>query len=129
MIVADTQAVIWVTQEPKRLSRPAGDALAEGRRNGELAIADITLREISFLVARGRVLVSAPLNVYLRFVESLFRVVPISAEIAERSMRFGAAYPSDPADMLIGATAVVHGARLVTSDSLIRASGEVTCIW
>jgi PIN domain nuclease of toxin-antitoxin system len=129
MIVVDTQAVIWVTQEPHRLSKAAGFALVEGRRMGELAIADITLREIAHLVARGRVRVSEPLDVYLRFLESLFHVVPINAEIAYRSMQFGPSYPKDPADMLIGATAIVHRSILVTSDSEIRASGEVNCVW
>ncbi len=97
--------------------------------DGGLAIADITLREIAMLVARGRISVSTPLGIYLRFIESLFRVLPITAEIAEQSVRFSPAYPNDPADRLIGATAVVHGMKLVTIDRKIRASKEVDCIW
>ncbi len=129
MILVDTQAVIWVTQEPGRLSKAAGRTLVEGRREGELAISGITLREIAFLVVRGRVIVSKPLEVYLKFIESLFLVIPINSEIAHRSTQFSPAYPSDPADMLIGATAVVNHATLVTADMAIRASGEVNCIW
>jgi PIN domain nuclease of toxin-antitoxin system len=94
-----------------------------------LAIADITLREIAWLVSTGRISVHPRLSTYLDFVESLFQVIPISGKIAERSMQFSAAYPRDPADRLIGATAVVHGARLVTKDAPIRRSGEVDCIW
>ena len=47
----------------------------------------------------------------------------------EQSIRFSPAYPNDPADRLIGATAIVHGMRLVTIDKKIRATKEVDCIW
>ncbi len=129
MIVVDTHAVIWLTQGQDMLSAAAKAALMEGRREGRLAIADITLREIAFQVVRGRVIVSAPLEEYLRFIESLFTVLPITGQIAERSARFSPVFPRDPADRLIGATALVHGARLVTKDELIHASGEVQCVW
>lgn len=129
MIVVDTHAVVWLTQEQGLLSEAARSALAEGRCQGSLAIADITLREIAVQVARGRVTVSSPLDIYLKFIESRFTVVPIDARIAERSARFGSSYPKDPADRLIGATAIVRGARLVTKDDAIRESGEVNCVW
>jgi PIN domain nuclease of toxin-antitoxin system len=129
MILVDTQAVIWLTQANLKLSKVAERTLTDGRREGTLAVADITLREIAMLVSRGRVIVSSPLEIYLEFIESLFKVLPITAKIAERSVRFGTAYPNDPADRIIGATAIVHGAKLVTKDELIRASGEVDCVW
>ena len=129
MIVVDTHAVIWLTQEPKQLSAPANVALIEARSEGALAVADITLREIAVQIVRKRVLVSLPLDVYLRFVESIFTVLPVDGRIAAQSARFGLGYPNDPADRLIGATALVHGAKLVTKDAAIRASGEVDCVW
>jgi PIN domain nuclease of toxin-antitoxin system len=129
VIVVDTHAVIWLTQEQELLSAAAAKVLTNGRRGGELAIADITLWEIAEQVFRGRLRVSKPLDVYLGFIESLFQVVPIDGQIAEQSARFGALYPKDPADRLIGATALVHGATLVTKDQRIRASKEVDCIW
>jgi len=129
VIVVDTHAVIWLSQAPAQLSAEATRELTGARDSGGLAIADITLREIAWLVSTGRISVHPRLSTYLDFVESLFQVIPISGKIAERSMQFSAAYPRDPADRLIGATAVVHGARLVTKDAPIRRSGEVDCIW
>ena len=129
MIALDTHTAIWLTQDKAKLSGAARRALVEGRIEGGLAIADITLREIAMLVSYGRVSVSTPLGMYLRFVESLFRVLPVTAEIAEQSVRFSPAYPNDPADRLIGATAIVHGMKLITIDKRIRASKEVDCIW
>lgn len=129
MTVVDTQAVLWGTQEPERLSAAAFSAIAEARAKGELAIAAITLSELAMVVLRGRVKINRPIDSYLRFVEDHFHVVPITGEIAIQAHRFGSAYPGDPADRLIGATAVVHGGRLVTADRAIRASGEVPCVW
>jgi PIN domain nuclease of toxin-antitoxin system len=129
VIVVDTHAVIWLTQEQALLSDRASAALIEGRRDGALAIAGITLREIAMQVVRGRLSVDSPLDVYLRFIESMYQVLPIDGQIAERSARFGSTYPKDPADRLIGATAIIYGAKLVTKDEAIRASGEVNCVW
>ena len=66
---------------------------------------------------------------FLQEVERHFRVLPISAAIAERSMLFSPRYPKDPSDRIIGATALVHSLLLVTADEEIRASGEVPCLW
>ena len=129
MIVVDTHAVIWLTQSEGLLSAPAREALVGGRREGKLAIADVTLREIAMQIVRGRIAVSSSVESYLHFIESLYIVLPINARIAAQSVHFGANYPNDPADRLIGATAVVHGARLVTKDVLIHDSKEVDCIW
>jgi PIN domain nuclease of toxin-antitoxin system len=129
VILVDTHAVIWMTQEPAILSDEAACVLLAARRTGELAIADITLREIAHLVARKRVRVSTPLDIYLDFVESVFRVLPMDSKIARRSVEFGPKYPNDPIDQIIGATAVVLKATLVTKDQAIRASGEVDCVW
>ena len=129
MIIVDTQAVIWLTQADPKLSGEARRALEAGRGEGSLAIAAITLREIATLVSKRRVQVSSSLSVYLTFIESLFKVLPLTAEIAERSVCFGPAYPKDLADQIIGATALVYGAKLVTADEQIRGSGEVECVW
>lgn len=81
------------------------------------------------LSAKGRMVLPTPLTAYLRYLETTFIVLPITAAIAERSTLFGRGYPSDPTDRLIGATALVHGLQLVTADRGIIASGEVDCIW
>jgi PIN domain nuclease of toxin-antitoxin system len=43
--------------------------------------------------------------------------------------RLGRGAPADPADQLIVATAMVHGAPLVTRDERIRGFGGVTTLW
>jgi PIN domain nuclease of toxin-antitoxin system len=59
----------------------------------------------------------------------VFNVLPITAAIAARSIQFSDSYSKDPTDHIIGATAIIHNARLITADENIRASGEVDCVW
>ena len=66
---------------------------------------------------------------FLGQVERHFVILPIDRRRAEGAHGFTDRYPSDPADRIIGATAVVHGLELVTKDKGIRASGEVSCVW
>ena len=130
MILADTHVVLWLALEPDQLSANALKALSEARENqGGVAIADISLWEIAVAVSRGKVLLETELSEFLRFVEEAYRVIPMTGEIAEQGAQFSRAYPRDPADKLIGATALVHGLQLVTKDEPIRDSGEVPVVW
>lgn len=130
MILADTHVVLWLALEPDQLSANALRALTEARENsGGVAIAGISLWEIAVAVSRGKVLLETQLSEFLRFVEEAYRVIPVTGEIAERGAQFSKDYPRDPADKLIGATALVHGLQLVTRDEPIRDSGEVPVVW
>jgi PIN domain nuclease of toxin-antitoxin system len=130
VILADTHVVLWLALEPDQLSANALKALSEARENqGGVAIADISLWEIAVAVSRGKVLLETELSEFLRFVEEAYRVIPMTGEIAEQGAQFSRAYPRDPADKLIGATALVHGLQLVTKDEPIRDSGEVPVVW
>jgi PIN domain nuclease of toxin-antitoxin system len=130
MILADTNVVLRLAFEPELLSKAAVDALREARiSSGGLAIAAITLWEIALLVGEGKIALQIPLLTFLRSLESTYSVLPANAEVAACGTQFTAAYPRDPADRLIGATALVHGLQLVTADKKIRASGEVPVVW
>jgi len=130
VILADTHVVLWLALEPLQISPAAAKALTEARLTGDgVAIADITIWEIAQLTRKGRVELQTPLASFLGSVESAYRVLGVTGEIATRGIGFADSYPSDPADRLIGATAVVHGLRLVTKDAGISASKEVDCIW
>ncbi len=129
MILVDTHVVVWLTIEPRRLPKSIGKLIANSRAsNGGIGLADITLWELAMLTTLGRIKPAIPLGLYLRRVEEMFQVFSVTGTIAERSMQFSKAYPTDPADRLIGATASVHGVPLVTRDKGIRDSKEVDCI-
>jgi PIN domain nuclease of toxin-antitoxin system len=130
MILLDTHVAVWMTTDKKLLSPAAAAAIRETSRGGDgLAIASSTLWEIAMRSAEKQIQLPGSLTEYLRFVESVFVVLPITGAIAERSTLFTGKFPKDPTDRLIGATAYVHGIRLVTKDKKIRGSKQLDCIW
>ena len=130
MILCDTHVVVWLALEPHRISRKARAAIEETRQRGEaLAISDITLLEIATLQKRRRVRLDTSLETFLAEVESRFAVLPITARVCARAMGLPPAYPKDPADRVIAATALVEGVPLLTADGDIRRSRVVSTIW
>jgi PIN domain nuclease of toxin-antitoxin system len=130
VILLDTHVVLWLAFENAKVSRKARVAIEEARKSGEgLAISDISLLEIATLERKSRITLRSTLEAFLTEIESRFVVFPISARVCVRAMRFPAAYPKDPADRVIGATALINGILLVTADQGIRRSRAVPVIW
>lgn len=130
VILIDTHVVVWLAFHQDRLSRKAREAIEEARRQEEgLAISDITLLELSTLASRGRLHLNMTFESFLQEVESRFVVLPITAGACARILELPASYPKDPADRIIGATALVTGSKLVTADGKIRRSRVVNTIW
>ena len=130
MILVDTHVVVWLAFDQDQLSRKARTAIDDARRNAAgLAISDITLLELATLASKGRIHLQISLESFLQEVESRFVVLPISGRACARAMSLPAAYPKDPADRIIGATALVEGLSLLTADRAIRRSRAVQTIW
>jgi PIN domain nuclease of toxin-antitoxin system len=130
MILVDTHVVLWLALEPERISRKAAAAIEETRLRGDgLAISDITLIEIAVGESERRIQLNASLETFLTEVESRFVVLPITGRVCVSAMGLPAAYPKDPADRIIGATALVEGISLVTADNDIRKSKALHTIW
>ena len=130
MILLDTHVVIWMTTNKQLLSPEAASQIRDASRNGGgVAIAAPTLWEIAMISAKGSFRLPSTLGKYLSYIESVFLVLPITSVIAEQSVSFSQAYPKNPTDRLIGATALAHDLLLVTKDDGIRGSGEVRCVW
>ena len=130
MILVDTHVVVWLASEPERLSKNARAVIDEARQNGEgLAVSGITLVEIMTLYGRRRILLAMSLESFLGELERKFVVLPINARVCARMLSLPAGYPKDPADRVIGATALVEGMSLVTADREIRRAKVVRTIW
>jgi len=130
VIILDTHVVLWLAFDPARISRKARAAIDGARRNGDgLAISDMTLFELATLVRKGRVQLNISLESFLQEVEARFVVLPISGRACVRAIGFPAAYPRDPADRIIGATASVQGLSLLTADRGIRRAKALSTIW
>lgn len=130
MIVLDTHAALWMLAMKERLSAKAVAAIEHARQShAELAIAGVTLYELANGVLRKRMQVHGGLEETLEQIAGVVSVVPLTSAIAAAAARLPAGFPRDPFDRIIAATAIVHGAPLVTADGPIRQSGAVATIW
>jgi PIN domain nuclease of toxin-antitoxin system len=130
LILVDTHVVIWLAFEEARISQHAQGAINEARQGVRgLAVSDFTLFELSLFFRKKKFNLSISPEAFLLEVERRFVVLPITAAIALRAFELPGSYPKDPADRIIGATAIAEGLELVTADAQIRASRAVPTIW
>ena len=130
MILLDTHVVLWLKSDSARLSAKAKVTIQEARRHAEgLAISGITLLELATLAKNGRIQLSISLESMLQEIEAQFVVLPTSSRACARTLQLPASYPQDPADRIIGATALVEGLPLLTADRGIRRSRALRTIW
>lgn len=130
MILVDTHVVVWLAFGQYRISRKAKTAIDAARKDADgLAISDITLFELATLTSKGRVRLDISLESFLQEVEFRFVVLPITGRVCARAMGLPPSYPKDPADRIIGATALVEGLSLLTADREIRNSKVLRTIW
>ena len=114
MLLLDTHALVWLVMDSPRLGR-----LARWRASRGAHVSAITFWELEMLAEAGRLRlgmsVSEARDVVLR---TNVAEVPIDGTIATTAARLG--IHGDPGDRFIVATALIHGATLMTSDEKIR---------
>lgn len=127
-LVLDTHVLHWWSAEPQRLSDHATEAVNSAQ---ELAVAAISWFELAWLAHNERIVVTVPVRSWLEGLSRDVRTLGLNPAIADMAVRLPTAFPGDPADRLIYATAIEHGYRLVTKDRRLREHphpSEVT-IW
>jgi PIN domain nuclease of toxin-antitoxin system len=129
VILLDTHVLIWVNEESSRLSKAADSAIRRAQRNGGLAVSAITLWELAFLLAKGKVQAQGTIETSVRLLIEDISVRPITPEIAALAAEFPSDYPKDPSDRIIGATARAEGLTLITRDENIRRSPLLRTVW
>ena len=131
MILLDTHVLAWLVADPDRLSRQATSAIRRARVSDGVAISSITVWELALLFARGiiRSQTTVESSVQNLLTRSAVVILPITSEVAAIGTQFSADYSKDPADRLIGATAMAEGIALVTKDERLRACHLLKTIW
>ena len=130
MILADTHVVLWLALDEAKLSKRARAAIEQARHDSEaIAVSVISLWEITLAATRGRIDLKASLETFLAMIEEKFVVLPITGRICALTTGLPATYPRDPADRIIGATALDQGLPLISADAEIQRSKALRTIW
>ncbi|PZV09909.1 MAG: PIN domain nuclease [Leptolyngbya sp.] len=128
MIVLDTHAWIWWTNESTSLSQKALDAIEQ---TDLIGIPAISCWELAMLVSKGRVGLSMDVQVWIE--TSLQRpnvtLLTLTPQIAVLSTQLPGGFHGDPADRLIVASSLVHQSPLVSKDEKIQQWGHLQVIW
>jgi len=130
VILVDTHVVLWLAFQPEKVSDNAKREMDIARETGGgLAISGITLLELAGLASKGRFETFGNIDTFLDSIEAKFAVLPITARACSRTVTLPKNYPKDPADRIIGATAMVEDIPLVTADRDIRRATAIRTIW
>jgi PIN domain nuclease of toxin-antitoxin system len=128
VIVLDTHAWLWWIANPKLLSKRARSTIESA---DALGVCSISGWELATLVRKHRLELDRPVSEWVSQAlgEEGIRELTVSAEIAVMAGSFGDDFHGDPADRLIAATSLFHGAPLVTRDEALRAMPMLKPIW
>ena len=131
MIVLDTHALIWWADSGSKLSTRARQVIRAKSRRRELIVSAISVFEIIALERRGRIAFKTSAAEWLADLRMLpeLNVHPVTQEIAERAGGLGDAFPGDPADRIIAATALALGAALITHDTKLIEVPNLDTVW
>ncbi|HXH65731.1 MAG TPA: type II toxin-antitoxin system VapC family toxin [Candidatus Limnocylindrales bacterium] len=129
MILLDTHVLVWLANEPAKLSRKAAAAIRLASQEGGLGISAITLWELAWLASEDRLALTGTVEAFVERIVSRTSIQPITVKVAVLANQWPEIYSHDPCDRLIGATALALGCALVTKDRSIRASKQLKTIW
>lgn len=130
MILLDTNALIWWSTAPEKLSRKARQIIDDTIKKEEILVSSISIWEVYLLVKKNRVGFFIDVDSWLEKLEGLefIKFIPVDNKIASQSVKLDFEN-SDPADKIIVATALTFGAKLVTADKKILNYSKVQSIW
>lgn len=116
LILLDTHVLVWADNDDRRLGRKARVRIEQQWPNGEIAVPAIVFWEIGLLQARGRLRLPTSVGAWREALIAAGVVeLPLDGQTAVRALDLTGLH-DDPADRFIVATALVHGAALMTAD-------------
>jgi len=127
-VLLDSHVLHWWSAEPDKLTDTAATTIESAR---QLVVSSITWLELAWHAHHGRIILRAPLRTWLQALSDQVLTLGVTPAVAATAVELPSAFPRDPADRLIFATAVEHGWKLVTKDQGIRgyAGARDIVIW
>ena len=128
MIVVDTHALVWQLNADAKIGRRARARLEKALAREDLCVSAVTFWEISLLVSRDRLrLDTTATHFRWRVLEMGIRELAIGGEVALQAAVL-APVLIDPVDCFVAATALTHGATLMTADTRLLESRAVNVL-
>ena len=125
MVVVDTHALVWQLNADAKIGRRARARLERALAREELCVSAVTFWEISLLVSRDRLrLDTTATHFRWRVLEMGIRELAVGGEVALQAAALGAELV-DAVDCFLAATALTHGATLMTADERLLESRVV----
>lgn len=120
-VLLDTHVWIWLMEGASELGLTHQKMINRAVKESHVAVAAISLWEISMLVMKGRIRLEKPLLAWIKEALALpgVELKPLTPEIAVESSQLPDGFHGDPADRLIVSTARVRGLTLLTRDDKI----------
>lgn len=127
VVVLDTHAWLWLTDEPSRLSERAQGAIESA---SEVLVSSISAWELAVLSKRNRIRFDRTVDDWVDQALHVAgaRLIDVDLEIALRGAELMEA-PLDPADALVAATALAFDASLVTRDRRLADIDALRVMW
>ncbi|HEX7327624.1 MAG TPA: type II toxin-antitoxin system VapC family toxin [Casimicrobiaceae bacterium] len=123
MIVLDTHVLVWADTDDHKLGRKTRALINRLWPLGQVTVSAISFWEIGLLQARRRLRLSVSVVEWRDALLSAGVVeLPLDGTAAVRALDLAGLH-DDPADRFIAATALLHGAALVTADDRLLAWG------
>ena len=117
MILLDTHAAIWFALDSDLLGQASRDLADQALADERLLVTAVTFWEIALLFTKRRLqLRKSPSELRLQLIEAGVTELPLTGPIAILAVELANLH-GDPADRFIAATAIVHGATLMTADA------------
>ena len=128
MIILDTHAWIWWTNESPELTDAAEAAI---HKADTIGVSVISCWELAMLVVKKRIGLIMDVQdwIDLALERPKIQTLEINSKIAVLSTRLPGTFHDDPADRFIAATCLVHHASLVTKDKRIHEWGQIKTVW
>jgi PIN domain nuclease of toxin-antitoxin system len=116
VIVLDTHVLVWADNDERKLGRKARALIDKLWAAGKVGVASISFWEVGLLAQRGRLRLPAQVSEWRNAILAAGAIeLPLDGAVALRALDLSGLH-DDPADRFIAATALMHGAALMTAD-------------